>query len=108
MLGCPLRALTFRGYSKFPTVERDFSVIAPDASKYQAMESAVRALGLEELRDLRPAEIFRGGGIPQGHYSLLLRATFQSDARTLTNDEVSVMSQRITDALAAMGVKLRK
>lgn len=107
VLAAPLRTATFRGYSKFPAVERDFSLIVPDASNYQAMESAVCALALENLRDLRPAEIFRGEGIPQGHYSLLLRATFQSSNRTLTSDEVGAMSQQIVDVLAALGVKLR-
>jgi len=107
LLAAPLRTAAFRGYSKFPAVERDFSLIVPDASNYQAMENAVRALRLEDLRDLRPADVFRGEGISPGHYSLLLRATFQSATRTLTSDEVAAMSQRIVDALAALGARLR-
>jgi phenylalanyl-tRNA synthetase beta chain len=107
LLAAPLRKITFSNYSKFPAVERDFSLIVPDASNYQAMESAVHALGLEELRDLRAADIFRGEGIAAGHYSLLLRATFQSANRTLTSDEVAAMSQRIVDALAPLGARLR-
>ena len=40
-------------------------------------------LGLAELRSFVPAEIFRGGKVPAGKYSLLLRARFQSlDADT--------------------------
>ena len=107
LLAAPLRTAAFRGYSRFPAVERDFSLIVPDASNYQAMENAVRALRLEDLRDLRPADVFRGEGISPGHYSLLLRATFQSATRTLTSDEVAAMSQRIVDALAALGARLR-
>jgi phenylalanyl-tRNA synthetase beta chain len=107
LLAMPLRKATFRSYSKFPAVQRDFSLVVPDASSYQAMESAVQALRLEDLRDLRAVDIFRGGGIAAGHYSLLLRATFQSATRTLTSEEVAAMSQRIVDALAALGAKLR-
>ncbi len=107
LLGFPLRAATFRGYSKFPAVERDFSLVVPDASNYQAMESAVRALGMEDLRDLRPVDIFRGEGIAAGHYSLLLRATFQSASRTMTSEEIAAASQRIVDALTTRGARLR-
>ena len=107
LMASPLRADAFRGYSKFPAVERDFSLIVPNASKYQAMECAVSGLQLEELRELRPAEVFRGEGIPQGHYSLLLRVTFQSASRTLTSDEVAAMSQKIVQALKALGARLR-
>jgi phenylalanyl-tRNA synthetase beta chain len=112
LLAAPLRAATFRGYSKFPAVERDFSLIVPDASNYEAVENAVRALKQEDLRDLRPADRKEPrevppGTIPDGHYSLLLRATFQSASRTLTSDEIAVMSQRIVDALAALGARLR-
>jgi phenylalanyl-tRNA synthetase beta chain len=106
LAGAP-RVVTFRGYSKFPAVERDFSLLVADGRKYVEIENAVRALELEDLREVRPADFFRGGGIEAGHYSLLLRVTFQSGSRTLTNDEVSTMSQRIVDALRPLGIRLR-
>jgi phenylalanyl-tRNA synthetase beta chain len=107
LLVSPLRSVTFRGYSKFPAVERDFSLTVPDTLKFQDIEKAVRGVKLEELRDLRAADVFRGEGIAPGQYSLLLRATFQSATRTLTSDEVADMSQRIVSALAALGARLR-
>lgn len=107
LLTAPLRANTFRGYSKFPSVERDFSLIVPDKLKFQDIEKAVRGVQLEELGEVRPADVFRGEGIAPGHYSLLLRATFQSADRTLTSEEVAAMSQRVVEALAAVGARLR-
>jgi len=107
LLAAPPRAFTFRAYSRFPAVERDFSLLVPEAKKYGEIEQAVRGLGLAELRDLRPVDFFRGGGIAAGHYSLLLRVTFQSAERTLTSEEVGAMSQQIVGALAPLGVRLR-
>jgi len=52
-------------------------------------------------------EIFRGGAIVAGRYSLLLRATFQSDERTLRDDEVALWSSQIIQALQAQGGTLR-
>ena len=56
---------------------------------------------------MRPAEIFRGGSVPTGQYSLLVRATFQSGERTLRDDEVAGWSARIVQALQELGGKLR-
>jgi phenylalanyl-tRNA synthetase beta chain len=59
------------------------------------------------LRALVPAEIFRGGSIPSGKYSMLVRATFQSAERTLRDDEVALWSQQIIKALESLGGTLR-
>jgi phenylalanyl-tRNA synthetase beta chain len=107
LLAAAPRAVAFRGYSKFPAVERDFSLVIPEARTYGEIENAVRGLRLEDLRDVRPADFFRGEGIAAGHYSLLLRVTFQSATRTLTSDEVSAMSRRIVDVLGSLGIRLR-
>jgi phenylalanyl-tRNA synthetase beta chain len=48
-------------------------------------------------------EIFRGGSVPAGKYSILLRATFQSLDRTLREDEVADWSAKIVAALLHLG-----
>jgi phenylalanyl-tRNA synthetase beta chain len=67
------------------------------------MEKAVKKLGLIELRSFVPVEIFRGGSIPAGKYSVLLRARLQSAERTLREDEVARWSAEITKALEKLG-----
>jgi len=67
------------------------------------MRKAVNNLRLSELRDFRPVEIFRGGAIGAGKYSILLRATFQSSERTLREDEVAQWSGKIVAALQGLG-----
>jgi phenylalanyl-tRNA synthetase beta chain len=51
--------------------------------------------------------MFRGGTVPQGKYSMLLRAQFQSAERTLRDDEVAHWSAQIIQALEAIGGSLR-
>ena len=67
----------------------------------------MEALKLAELRGFRPAEVFRGGAVPAGKYSLLLRATFQAADRTLRDDEVNAWSRQIIQALEKLGGSLR-
>jgi phenylalanyl-tRNA synthetase beta chain len=107
LLTFPLRSRVFRPFSKFPAVERDFSLVVPEAVTFARLEAALRRLTLEEIQSVRPVDVFRGGSIPAGHYSLLLRVTFQSRVRTMTSEELSAASQRVMAALEPLGVCLR-
>jgi phenylalanyl-tRNA synthetase beta chain len=107
LLTFPLRSRVFHPFSKFPAVERDFSLVVPESVTFARLQSALRGLTLEEIQGLRPVDLFRGGSIPAGYYSLLLRVTFQSRAHTLTSEEISAASQRVMAALEPLGVSLR-
>jgi phenylalanyl-tRNA synthetase beta chain len=98
-----LRKVHFKPLPKYPAAERDFSFIFDDAVSFEAIQKAVAAAGIAELREFRPAEIFRGGSIEAGKYSILLRATFQSTDRTLREDEVVEWSRKIVEALTGLG-----
>ncbi|HLV89272.1 MAG TPA: phenylalanine--tRNA ligase subunit beta [Candidatus Sulfotelmatobacter sp.] len=98
-----LRKVKFRPLPKFPAVERDFSFIFSDTVTFEAIKRAVSTLGIEELIYFGPVEIFRGGSIPPGRYSILLRAKFQSADRTLREDEIAHCSATIVTALTAIG-----
>jgi len=98
-----LRPVKFAPLGKYPTVERDFSFIFSDDVLFEEMSKAVAKLDIAELRDFRPVEIFRGGSIAAGKYSVLLRVRFQSAERTLREDEVAQCSVKIVAALAGLG-----
>jgi phenylalanyl-tRNA synthetase beta chain len=98
-----LRPVRFSPLPKYPAVERDFSFIFADGVSFGQMQDAVAHAAIEELREFRPVEIFRGGAIPAGKYSALLRVRFQSADRTLREDEVAQWSAKIVAALTALG-----
>ena len=93
----------YRALPRFPAVERDFSFVFPDSVVFARIEQAVLSLKLEQLRSFVPAEIFRGGSVGAGKYSILLRANFQSNERTLREDEVAQWSGQITKKLEELG-----
>jgi len=104
----PLREPAYKPISRFPAVERDFSFVFDNSVTFERVRSTVEALKITEMTGFAPAEIFRGGSVPQGKYSVLLRATFQSVERTLRDDEVATSSQQIIKALEALGGTLRQ
>jgi phenylalanyl-tRNA synthetase beta chain len=102
-----LRAVRYEALPRYPAVERDFSFIFDDSVAFATIEKAVAGLSLTELQSFVSVEIFRGGSIPAGKYSLLLRATFQSGERTLREEEVARWSADIIKALESLGGALR-
>jgi phenylalanyl-tRNA synthetase beta chain len=108
-----LRQPNYRPVSRFPAVERDFSLLFDASVIFERIRQAVEILGIAELREFRPAEILRAGqtesgtNLPPGKYAILLRARFQSAERTLRDDEVAGWAQQIVRSLEALGGQLR-
>jgi phenylalanyl-tRNA synthetase beta chain len=53
---------------------------------------AIEALGIAELVRFAPVEVYRdakGNAVKAGHYALLLRCVFQSQERTLVEEELT-------------------
>jgi phenylalanyl-tRNA synthetase beta chain len=98
-----LREILYRPLPKFPGVERDFSFLFDDNVTFDKIQRAILSLRFPELRSFVPVEIFRGGSIPAGKYSILLRARFQSMERTLREEEVAECSAKIVSALNELG-----
>ena len=84
-------------------MERDFSFVFKDEIIFSKIKAAIQSIHLKDLRSFAPVEIFRGGSVPAGSYSILLRAKFQSHERTLREDEVSDWSAKIVAALQQLG-----
>jgi phenylalanyl-tRNA synthetase beta chain len=100
--------LRYQAIPRFPAVERDFSLVLDDGITFDRVANAVWSLGIAELTALQPLDLFRGGQIPAGKHSLLIRATFQSHQATLTEAQVADFSARIVAALTSqLGAALR-
>ena len=97
------RRVRFRPLGKYPAVERDFSFVFPDDILFIEMRKTVYELDIREVKDFHPVEIFRGGSIAPGKYSMLLRVRFLSADRTLREDEVAQWSERVVAALTKLG-----
>jgi phenylalanyl-tRNA synthetase beta chain len=105
-----LREPRYTPASKFPAVERDFSFVFDDAVSYEQIRHALEKLKIAELQSIEPIELFRPdpksqkqSTVPAGKYSLLLRTIFQSEERTLRDEEVAKWSQQIVKVLQSLG-----
>lgn len=97
----------FRPFSRFPSVERDLSLLVDLGQSYEALAAAMRAaLPVEALQDLRCVDVFRHKSLPEGRQAWLMRLRFQAD-RTLVGGEVDGWMASALAAAEALGAKLR-
>jgi len=101
-------ARQYRPLPRFPAVERDFSLVLADGTTFAQVAEVIRALGIEEVESVSAVDLFRGGQIPKGKFSLLVRVVFQSHAATLTEAQITDFQSRIVGALEQkLGASLR-
>src|SRR5438034_52318 len=84
---------------KFPSVERDFSLLLADGTKFSDVTKTIQSLGIQEISAVEATDLFRGKSVPAGKYSLLVRVTFQSREATLTEAQIGDYSGKIIYAL---------
>lgn len=93
---------------RFPAVERDFSLVLADGVTFAQVEQTIRALHIPELETVEAADLFRGGQIPAGKFSLMIRVRFQSADATFTDAQLNEFSAAIVNALQEkLGATLR-
>jgi phenylalanyl-tRNA synthetase beta chain len=106
-----LAAKEYRHYEplpRFPAVERDFSLLLSDGTKFSDVIGTIQRLGIKEIHAIEATDLFRGKNVPAGKYSLLVRVTFQSREATLTEAQLGDFSGKIISALEKnLGAQLR-
>jgi phenylalanyl-tRNA synthetase beta chain len=101
-------ALRFKPLPRFPAVERDFSLILADGVQFAQVAETIQSLQIAELQNIEALDLFRGGQIPAGKYSLMIRVTLQSAEATFTDAQLNDFSSRIVTALQQkLGATLR-
>ncbi len=98
----------FKPLPRFPAVERDFSLVLTDGVAFAQVIETIRALQIAELESIEAADLFRGGQVPAGKFSLMIRVKFQSAEATFTDAQLNDFSARIIAALQEkLGAALR-
>ncbi len=82
-----------------PVVERDFAFLV---NKNQAINDIIKTINNCEkqlIKEVNIFDIFTGRNIPENKKSVALRVKIQPNEKTLTSDEIEVISKKIIDAV---------
>ena len=100
--------MRYKPLSRFPAVERDFSLVLADGTAFAAIAEAIRSLSIREVSSVDAVDLFRGKTMPDGKFAMLVRVRFESHEATLTEVQLTDFSSRILAALQQkLGATLR-
>jgi phenylalanyl-tRNA synthetase beta chain len=88
-----------RALPRFPGVRRDLTVVIRGTIAAGDVLQVIRREGGYTLRDISMVSEYQGPQLDSGARSLSFRLLYQADDRTLTNEEVAAVQQRIIDGL---------
>jgi phenylalanyl-tRNA synthetase beta chain len=92
----------------FPALSQDISVTLPDDVPAADVVAVVREAGGSLLADARIFDLYRGDQVGEGRKSLALALSFRAPDRTLTDEDVAPLRERIVAALhGRVGGELR-
>ncbi|UYZ81251.1 phenylalanine--tRNA ligase subunit beta [Moraxella bovis] len=85
--------------SKFPSVRRDLAFFVDKDLTWQDVADVVRDVAGEYLTDVALFDVYQGDRLPAGKKSLAFAMTLQDTARTLSDDEIKALMDRVIVAL---------
>jgi phenylalanyl-tRNA synthetase beta chain len=92
----------------FPDVRQDLAFTVPEDVAAADLVAAAREAAGEELREMRPFDVYRGEQVGEGRKSVAFAVSFQSTERTLTDEDAAGLRERIVAALRdRFGAELR-
>ena len=90
----------FKPLPKYPSMTRDIALLVDESTQVGQIEEVIRDSADEILRDVKLFDIYRGIPIPPGKKSLAFTLTYRHDDRTLTDDEVVKVHDKVLSDLA--------
>jgi phenylalanyl-tRNA synthetase beta chain len=91
----------------YPPLRQDIAVVLPADVPAARVLAAVREAAGDLLRDARVFDVYTGAQVGEGRRSLALALSFRASDRTLTDEDVAPVRERIVAALGALGGELR-
>ena len=89
----------FKELSRFPEVRRDIAVLVDKTVAAENLLGTIRSVAGENLTNLRLFDVYEGKGIDPNRKSLAIGLTMQHSSRTLTDDEVNAVMDKVIESL---------
>ena len=94
---------------KFPSVQRDLSLLVDRSLTWQQIETTLQKIGLENLQAIKLFDIFESDKLGADKRSMAINLTFLHPDKTLTDAEIEGWMQKLMQALSSdCGAEVRK
>ncbi|MEO1005458.1 MAG: phenylalanine--tRNA ligase subunit beta [Cyanobacteria bacterium J06638_38] len=89
----------FQSYSAYPGSDRDLAFFAPLDLSMDAIKKAINKAGGKLLQHVEVFDEYKGKNVPEGQRSLAFNLVYQASDRTLTDQDVDPVHQKVRDTL---------
>ena len=101
--------MKFKEISKFPVIKKDISVLVDKSISSQELETRIKKKAGKLLLDIKLFDVYEGKNIiDKNKRSLAYSLTFGDPAKTLNDEEINGILEKIIEDLAKSGIELRK
>ena len=98
----------YQAVPKFPAIERDMSILVKDEVTSQQIETLVKQVSGQLLEKVRLFDMYKGKQITEGYKSLAYELIFRAKERTLVDEEVNKIFDKVLKTLETeIGAQLR-
>jgi phenylalanyl-tRNA synthetase beta chain len=84
---------------RYPDTFRDIAMLVGDDVEAGAVVECIRSNKVAEMEGVEIFDLYTGPNIPQGQKSIAVRVRYRSSERTLTDEEVNRIHQRVVECL---------
>jgi len=99
---------SYEDVTTFPAVYQDLAVVVPAETPASEVREAILGAGGELLQAAEVFDLYEGEQVGEGRKSLALNLEFRAADRTLTDEEVGSLRERIKAKLDEIGGTLRE
>lgn len=94
---------------RFPSIERDIAVIIANEVSAGQIEEIIKSKGGKLIEKIELFDVYKGSQIEEGYKSLAFRIVYRSSEKTLTEDDITKVHNRIINSLTnQVGAVLRQ
>ena len=98
----------YQKINKFPSVELDLSVVFNEDVKWDDVKKVVFSTGGKLVRNVEPFDIYRGKELGENKKSIAFRTFYQAEDRTLKDEEVGDVQNKVVERLREIGGEVRR
>ena len=95
--------MKYKEISKYPTVKKDISILVDKSVTSNDMAVAIKKSAGSLLLNTEVFDVYTGKGIEEGKKSLAYSLTFGTNDRTLTDEEINKVLEKIIERLSKIG-----
>lgn len=108
LLELPADEVRYSALPRLPSVSRDVSALVNESVMWGDIERSIAELGIREIVEIRIFDTYKGKEMMEGMRSIAFRITYRGDGRTLIDEEVNAIHDRVRDMLEKkFGAQLR-